>query len=199
MAVFAHEVHPGFRGAVAGGGEQVFALGDAAMRAGADAGIILVAPIDEVVVGFGSGACVIGDFVRGQPEFGGFLGCGVIQPGGQLFLGQGEFAAAIQCGEFRALFDGELVERQMVRRQGQRLPQFRPPRGFRLLRAGVDEVERDAWEDARTQLDGFNGLASAVLAAEEFQSRLVKTLYTDGDAVDPGGAAAVLRLIWPDQ
>ena len=40
-----HQVRPGFGRAVAGGGEQLPAQRQPAMRAGADAGIILVAPI----------------------------------------------------------------------------------------------------------------------------------------------------------
>ena len=46
-----------------------------------------------------------------------------------------------------AWLDGQLVERQVIRRQRERLAQFGPPGWQRLAWTRIDQVERNAWED----------------------------------------------------
>ena len=57
---------PGF-GSLLGRGRVALAVDhEAAMRAGTDAGIFVIAPIDEIVPAFGAGARMVGDLVGRQ-------------------------------------------------------------------------------------------------------------------------------------
>ena len=68
--------------------------------------------------------------------------------------------------ELRARLDGELVERQMIRRQRERLAQFGPPGFERLARPRIDQIERDAREDRPRRLQRGDRLRRRVLPSE---------------------------------
>src|SRR6185437_11337716 len=110
----------------------------AAVRAGADAEIILIAPIDEVVPAFLPRPRVIGDLVGRQAGGGeGLLRC-FVKRALRLVIRQTEIAARESRRESRAGLDGELIKREMVARHGQRGGELVAPRGERLARPRID-------------------------------------------------------------
>ena len=84
------------------------------MRAGADAGIFAVAPIDEIVPALGAGPRVVGDFVGGHAVRLGDLLRRVEQRAGEILVGRLQLAGPPQALEHRVGLDGELVEREML-------------------------------------------------------------------------------------
>ena len=161
---------------------------DPAMRPGADAEIVSRPPIGEVVPALSARTGVIGDFIG--REAGGvqpILGRGE-QIGGRVVVHRREVAAAHRAFERRLRFDRQLVEREMVARQSQRLVQRRHPSGFRLPRQRVDQIERPAWEDARGERRGVARRRGVMRAAEKAQSVVIQALNAERDAIDAGGA-----------
>ncbi len=92
------------------------------MRAGANAGVIAIAPISEIVAAFGAGSGIVGDFISEEPEPRRFLGGCVIECCGVLRVGQDDVAAGVGGLEGGAGFDGELIERKMIGGESQRPP-----------------------------------------------------------------------------
>src|SRR3546814_12139487 len=82
------------------------------MRAGADACVIAIAPIDEIMTTLGIGLGVVRYFVGRQSCFGANLAGQTIERGGVLFLGQFERALFIEARESRAVLHGQLIERE---------------------------------------------------------------------------------------
>ena len=92
---------------------------------GPDAGIIAIAPIDQIVPALRAGPGVIGDFVGGQSGgFGQFLRR-FIETRRQIVVRNLQRAVLVQQREGRFRFDGELIERQMIGAEGQRLVSVR--------------------------------------------------------------------------
>ena len=127
-----HPGGPGLRRAVAAGGDQLVAQSHAAMGAGADADVVAVAPVGEVVPAFAAGAGVVGDLVALQPGIRRHVPGEGVECCGVVVLRQGQFAAAVPALEHRAGFDGELVQREMVAAEAQRRFQFPPAQAGRL-------------------------------------------------------------------
>ncbi len=186
VALALHQGGPGLRRAVAAGGEQRAVHRDAAVRAGADAGVVAVAPVGQVVAALRTRAGVVGDLVGVQAVGGGLLGGGLVEGGGVLALGQHQGALAVQRLEGGAGLHGELVERQVVGGERQRLAQLRAPGGQRLLRAGVDQVEGQAGEGRARELQRGARLGGVVLPAEHAQGVGVERLHAEREAVHPG-------------
>ena len=105
-----------------GGGRDARAVGaDAAMRAGADAGIFLIAPVNEIVPRLRARFRVIGNFVgRHAARVAKFLR-DVPQCARSILVGRDQLARAMQHFECRAGLDRQLIERKMLRREGERL------------------------------------------------------------------------------
>ena len=79
------------------------------MCSGTDPGVILIAPIGEVVPAFGAGSGVVGDLVSRQPGGGEPFLRHLEERGRAVFLGQGEFAAPCECSEGGAGLDRQLI------------------------------------------------------------------------------------------
>ena len=88
VAVAFDALGPGFGRAVAAGGQQAAVDQETAMGAGADAGVVAVAPIGQVVAALGAGSGVVGDLVGQQAEAGGGLPGGVVEGGSGVVVGQ---------------------------------------------------------------------------------------------------------------
>ena len=84
------------------------------MRAWTDADIIAIAPIDEIMSAFRTGYGVVGNLIGLQSLLRADIRCQGIKRRRQILVRQTEGALFIQALEGRALFDGELVEREMV-------------------------------------------------------------------------------------
>ena len=158
------------------------------MGAGADAQKRAITPIDEIVPRLRSRTCVVGNLVGGQAVG---LGQGLrdlIEARGFLGLGHDEFAGGVQEGELRAFLDGELVEREMIGGEGERLGQLRLPGRRALPRPRIDEIERGARKRRAGEREGGAGFRRAVPASERLEVGVVQRLKPDRDAVDAGGA-----------
>ena len=106
----------------------------AAVRAGADPGIIAVAPVSEVVAALGAGAGVVGDFVGGQAGGGGALLGQFEQARRGVGVERLEVALGDHRGEARAGLDRQLVEREMLGAERQRAVERRPTSALRRRR-----------------------------------------------------------------
>ena len=130
------------------------------MRAGADAEIILVAPIGEVVPALGAGAGVVGDFVGREAGPSEAVLRRLEKLGGEVVVGHGDVAVRRPRRELRAGLDRQLVERQMRPGEGQRLVELRRPGVERLVGPRVDQVERNAREMGAGEGDRRQGLVA---------------------------------------
>ena len=91
-----------------------------------------------------AGRGVVGDLVGGQAVRLGDLLRQRIELGGELAVGNGELAGRVQAEERRLRLDGELVEREMVGRHGDRRFELGAPGVERLRRARIDQIEGEA-------------------------------------------------------
>ena len=114
----------------------------AAMRAGADAEIIPVTPIDEIVAAFGAGPGMVRDLIGRQPGRREPMLRQLEQRRGGVLVGRQRLAARGAIAEGGARLDRQLVERQMLAGERQRLAQLLVPGGERLAGPRIDQIER---------------------------------------------------------
>jgi hypothetical protein len=88
-----------------------------------------------------AGPCIVRDFVRQQTLARRFLGGRLVQRDRDVVVGLDDGATLVQRRELGTRLDGELVERQMICRNGERLTEFQAPSLKRLARARVDQIE----------------------------------------------------------
>ena len=111
------------------------------MGAGADPGVVAVAPVDQVVAAVLAGPRVVGDLVGGRPAAASASPVASIQRGRRVLVGQCERALGVQAEERRAGLDGELVEREMAEPFRREPVELGAPGGDGLPGPGVDQVE----------------------------------------------------------
>src|SRR5690606_6875321 len=99
-----------------------------------------------------------------------------------------ELAGCLQHVEGRAFLYSELVERQVVGRMPDRLPQLARPGFDGLAGAGVDQVEGKPREGFARQPDRVQSLLDIMQSAEELEVGVVQRLYAQRNAVDAGVA-----------
>src|SRR5579885_2883674 len=158
--------------------------GEAAMRARADAEVVAVAPIDEVVAALRAGAGVVRDLVGGQAGGGKALLRQLEEFAGKIVLRHGEIAAGIGRREGRARLDRELIERQVIAGERKGAVQLPPPGGDALSRPRIDEVEGEAREMLPRERERRQRLIEAVAAPEEGERFRIERLHPEGDAGD---------------
>ena len=90
-------------------------------------------------------------------------------------------------GELGAVLDGELVEREVVGGERERLGEFGFPGGRALPGAGIDEIERGAREDRAGEGESGAGFRRAVPAAQRLEVGIVQRLEAEGLIARPGG------------
>ena len=96
----------------------------------------------------------------------------------------------MQRGKRRALLDGELVERQMLACEVERLAEFGAPRVDALAGSGINQIEGEALERATRDVDRRAGFLRRMQAAERAQLRIVERLHAERDTIDAGRAIA---------
>src|SRR5262245_15437487 len=140
-----------------------------AVRARADACILMPAPVDEIVPAFGAWPCMVGDLVGGQAGRGADLLRGVIERTRHVLVWRDQLAGRMQRRERRVWLDGELIEREMLGglRDGTRELAFPSPR--HLARPRIDEVEGIALERLARDRDCIERLLRGVQAAERLE------------------------------
>ena len=114
----------------------------------------------------------------------------VVQRARNRFVGCLEFAGRVQVEKRRALLDGQLVERQMLRRFRDRVPQFLGPHRWRLVGTRVNQIEGIAIEDGARDRHRLQRLARGMQASESLQRRIVQRLHAERHAVDARRAIA---------
>ena len=139
------------------------------MRAGADAGIFVAAPIDQIVPAFGARPRVVGDLVSRQAGLGAGRLREIVEIARGVVVGNDELAGLVQAEERRARLDGELIKREMLGRFRDGALEFGGPGGGRLARARVDEIERVTLEIRARDRDRVERFLRGVQAAEFFQ------------------------------
>ena len=156
------------------------------MRAGADAGIFAVAPIDEVVAALAAGAGVVRDFVGRQPARLGHFPRRLEQGEAQILVRQLELAGVAQAFENRVRLDGQLIERDVVAGIVERLGELAAPFRFALPRPAVNEIEAEARKQRSGELDRGQRLGGRMLASERLEIGVVQRLDADRQAIDAG-------------
>ena len=160
------------------------------MRARADAGIFLAAPVDQIVLALGAGSGVVGNLVGRQAVLRADFLRHVVERARHRLVRRLQFARRVQAEERRAFLDRELIERQMFGGFRNRELQFVGPHLRRLVGAGVDQVERVAVERGARDRDRIERLARAVQSSQRLQRGVVERLHAERDAVDAGCAIA---------
>src|SRR5689334_14400811 len=106
MAVALHQVEPGFGRAMLARGELVAADSEAAVRAGADADVVAVAPVCEIVARFLAGPREVGDLVVRKARGAEARDGGLVERRGMLLVQHLEIAARDRLLELGAGLDG---------------------------------------------------------------------------------------------
>ena len=143
------------------------------MRTGADAGVVAITPIGQIMPCLRIRARVIGNLIDRKPKFSRDLLCYFIHVRRQFVVRQNHLTRLMQRFEWRALFDGKLVERQMISGKTDSVPQLRLPCSRRLFWAGIDQIERHALKCAARQVDGLQGFINAMQASQRLQICIV--------------------------
>ncbi len=89
------------------------------MRARPDAGIIVAAPIDEIVPALGARSCVIGYLIGRQAGRVADRLREVVEIARQILVGHIELAGLMQREERRVRLDGQLIKREVLGRFAQ--------------------------------------------------------------------------------
>ena len=160
------------------------------MRARADAGIFLAAPVDQIVLAFRARPGVVGNLVGRKAVMRADFLRHIVERAGDRLVRRLQFARRMQAEERRAFLDRELIERQMFGGFRNRQLQFVGPHLRRLVGAGVDQVERVAVERGARDRDRIQRLARAVQPSQRLQRSIVERLHAERDAVDAGCAIA---------
>ena len=140
----------------------------ASMGPRTSADIIATFPVSYIVAAFRTGAGVIGNLIgRHSMLITNFLSdvkklCGVV------LLGQHKSASPFVSEKWRAFFDCQLIERQMIAGEAKRFFQFVGPRADGLSGAGIYKVKGKTREGLLGKLKGGKGLIAIVSAAQKF-------------------------------
>ena len=189
--VFRDRVLPAFRQTDGGGGGAPAVQSEASMRARADAGIIAIAPIDQIVPAFRTGPGMIGNLIGGQTGGLGHFLRRLVEISRQVIIRNHQRTGLVQQRERRFRFDGQLIERQMIGAERQRLAQFIAPLCIALAGTGIDQVQGDAVENAHRHFQRRFCFIGIVQPAQHFQIGIVQRLHAQRHPIDPG--AAVIR------
>ena len=136
------------------------------MGAWANAGIVMPTPVDEVVPAFCAGPRMVGDFVGWQTGVTANCLGGVIELARQVVIGHDQLAGLVQAKKRRVGFDGQLVQREMFGRLGDRAPEFPGPLLGGLARTSIDQVERVAIKNGTGDRNCIKRLLRGVEAAQ---------------------------------
>ncbi len=163
---------------------------EAAVGAGTDAGIFLAAPVDQIVFALRARPGVVGNLVGRQALLRADVLRDVVERARHGFVRRLQFAGGVQAEERRALFDGELIERQMLGGFRDRQLQFIRPHLRGLVGTGVNQIERITVEGAARDCDRVERLARGMQPSQRFQRGIVERLHAERNPVDAGGAIA---------
>ena len=157
-----------------------------AVRSGADSGVILIAPVGEVVPTLIANPGMVADLIGREPRG----DCHFASQGKQvrrsIVLQWDKVAEPDHRLKSRARLNCQLVQRQVSRAQCKCALQFLSPTSFVLPGAGIDEVERHAREMLLRHLECGQSLVGIMEPPKEAQRRIVERLQSQRSAVNPG-------------
>ena len=136
------------------------------MRARSDTRIVMAAPVNHVVTTLGARPCVVGNFVGRHAGFGADRLRQIIEIARKVLVRHDQFASLVQAEEWSVRFDGQLIKRKMLRGLCYRAPEFCRPCFKRLLRPGVNQIERVAVEDRTGDCNGIERFLRRVQTSE---------------------------------
>src|SRR5581483_6039560 len=115
---------------------------------------------------------------------------------GKLAVGRAQGTRRVPRSEWGALFDGELIEREMIGGVLERAGEFLAPRARRLPLARIDQVEGDTVELALGEGKRAERFVGRVHPPERLEAPIVERLNAERETVDAGRAVAreVVRL-----
>ena len=114
---------------------------DPPMRAGTNAGVFAVAPIEQVVPALFTWTRVIGNLVGVEPTRRCHFLRNFIERERGIRIGHDQFSGCVQRRVGRVGFNSQLIERDVIAREFKRFGEFRAP-GVRLLtRPRVDQIK----------------------------------------------------------
>tara|TARA_B100001939_G_scaffold339572_2_gene346551 strand:- start:6158 stop:6991 length:834 start_codon:yes stop_codon:yes gene_type:complete len=156
------------------------------MRAGTYAQIFLVPPIGEIMPAFLAGSGMVGNLISRESCCCADILGNVIHVRRHLFLQQAQPAPVIGIVKSGALFNGKLIQRQMVHRQLQSLLQFLFPVGQALSHAGINQIKTVTPEIFLRQVDGRPGLGNVMFPAQRLEIHISEGLNAKRHPVNPG-------------
>ena len=159
-------------------------IAELAVRTGADAKVVTELPVVQVVRALMARARIGRDLVALQARGGRELGDAIEHLARRVVVGHGRR----MLGKEGVGLDRQVVDAQVRRLEGQRLPQIRLELGQRLLRQRIHQVDIESVEGRGGLFDRGHRLGAVVHAAERLQLRVVEALHADRQARDAGGA-----------
>src|ERR1700756_157554 len=141
--------------------------GQPPVGSGADADVVLVAPIGEIVPAFSTRPSMVRYFVSRQPASREVVLSHLVQRRCAFLIGQSNFAQPFLRRESGAGLDRQLIEREMLPSEGQRLVELASPGSDALAGARIDQIERKPRKSVSGVLDRRDRLVSVVSARSE--------------------------------
>ena len=155
-----------------------------AVRSRADAHIVAIAPIGEIVAALLAGPGMIGHLVGGQPRRERERASELEQRGGAVGIIIAKLTLGGERGEAGAGLDGELVEREVAGAEAERTPELRFPGRRALFGPGIDQVEADTVESGLGGVERRQAFRDIMRPTEKMQRSIVERLNTKRYAID---------------
>ena len=176
---------PAFRIAGRLGGKTLTVNCQTSVRAGANADVVAVSPVNQIVPRLRPVAGVIADLVGGHTKVGADVAGQGEHIGSAIFVRQaGKFASVIAIAKSRALFDGQLIQGKMVYRHVQSLFQLGFPFRQSLFLPAVNQIETDPIKGFACDVKGRACFVGRMNAPQPAQIRVVQCLNAHRNAVD---------------
>src|SRR4029077_6295111 len=118
----------------------------------------------------------------------------VVEAARRIVVGWMQLAGGVKRRERRLRLDCELEERNMLPCFQQCSAQFARPLLRRLLRPGINQIERIAVEHRARDADRIKSLALRMCAPQRGKRAVVERLHAKRNAIDAGGAIAAKAL-----
>ena len=130
---------------------------------------------------------MIGNFVSRQTRgLRQFLRC-LIQSRRKILIRDFDRAIPVKQRKGRFRLNGQLIQRQMIGAEGQRLASILRATGIRLAGPGINQIQRHPIEISQRQRQRGFGFCGIVQPAQRFQVGVIQGLHPQRQAIDAGG------------
>src|SRR5579872_320270 len=165
-----------------------------AMRPRPDPKIIAITPVGKIMTAGTAGAGMVRDLVSDKTRLAQEALGGLVKRPREILVGKDEFASGMERGKARAGLDGELIDREMIAGQGQRLFELRLPLRERLARPRINEIEGKTREKPLRERECRERIAHIMAPPEEAERLLLERLHPERETIDPGRAKCLEPL-----